>query len=478
MVLVVERLADRGRRGHRSVRRMIPAAVFMTTNADVAFTTVVIATTLAAAVSATSRGRGAVHGPATGLSRSRSGSVPDLWGSTHVVGPGSCWCCEPVGPLPSSPPCSAGGRRRTFATAGFWWFDGLEATRGFYTRACAPRAAYSFFVVANIAVASSAVGPATIAGVATLHDRRLWWIVGPGLAGLLLADLLRLSKAEVERIWLPFYALIAVAVADPLPDLTIDPRRHVGAARTRPGHPSRAHHTLGEHARHRRSRIHRQPRRRPSGRRRPRGGRDRQPDPSAHSTPPTTCATTSTTGSPMCTTSTPGSPLERSGRIAHLAGKVGLVDFGDCLDYVDHNDRGAANGPGGAARTRLVGSIGASPPRWCLRRGSLPLRRGPRAPAWWSPATPALSVATPCRRVDRRECALRTAQRLRGHQAAPGTPGGRLCPAGPGATHTSLRFHNVYGPRMPSDTPAGWRRSSSPNSTPAAPRGLRGQRPS
>ena len=24
---------------------------------------------------------------------------------------------------------------------------------------------------------------------------------------------------------------------------------------------------------------------------------------------------------------------------------------------------------------------------------------------------------------------------------------------GSGATHTSLRFHNVYGPRMPSDTP-------------------------
>jgi hypothetical protein len=37
-----------------------------------------------------------------------------------------------------------------------------------------------------------------------LRDRQLWLLVGAALTAVLLADVSGLSKAEVERIWLPF----------------------------------------------------------------------------------------------------------------------------------------------------------------------------------------------------------------------------------------------------------------------------------
>ncbi len=44
-----------------------------------------------------------------------------------------------------------------------------------------------------------------------LRDPRLWLLVGGGLAAIALADLSGMSKGEVERIWLPFVPWIAVA---------------------------------------------------------------------------------------------------------------------------------------------------------------------------------------------------------------------------------------------------------------------------
>ena len=46
----------------------------------------------------------------------------------------------------------------------------------------------------------------------------------------------------------------------------------------------------------------------------------------------------------------------------------------------------------------------------------------------------------------------RSPQRLRRHQAPPGAPGRRLRPRARQPV-TALRYHNVYGPRMPRDTP-------------------------
>lgn len=91
-----------------------------------------------------------------------------------------------------------------FTVAGFWWFDGLAATREEYTASVARDRPYGPFLVFNAAAFALALGPAVVAGVAHLRDRRLWLIIGSVLAMVAFAMLTGLSKGEVERIWLPF----------------------------------------------------------------------------------------------------------------------------------------------------------------------------------------------------------------------------------------------------------------------------------
>ncbi|TDD69864.1 hypothetical protein E1262_11355 [Jiangella aurantiaca] len=94
---------------------------------------------------------------------------------------------------------------------GFWWLDGLAATRVQYYAGVGADRPYEYFLLANLAVFALAVGPATAAGLARLRDRRAWLVVGSGLAAVLLADLSGLSSAETERIWQPFMPLVLLA---------------------------------------------------------------------------------------------------------------------------------------------------------------------------------------------------------------------------------------------------------------------------
>lgn len=100
-----------------------------------------------------------------------------------------------------------------FAVAGFWWLDGLLATREQYALGIARYRPAAFFLVANLAALAVAVGPATATGLAHLRDRRLWLLVGPALAAVAVADVSGMSKGEVERIWLPFAMWMLVACA-------------------------------------------------------------------------------------------------------------------------------------------------------------------------------------------------------------------------------------------------------------------------
>jgi methylthioxylose transferase len=107
----------------------------------------------------------------------------------------------------------AGVVAAAFLVAGFWWWDGLTATRLEYASSAALSRPYAYYLFANLAAFSVALGPAVIAAVIRLRDRRLWLLVGGGLVAALLADVSGLSKGEVERIWLPFVPWIAVAAA-------------------------------------------------------------------------------------------------------------------------------------------------------------------------------------------------------------------------------------------------------------------------
>ncbi|MCB0963135.1 MAG: hypothetical protein KDA98_07515 [Acidimicrobiales bacterium] len=98
-----------------------------------------------------------------------------------------------------------------FVAIGFWWFDGLAATRIRYEAGIASiRPRRYFTVLGNPAAFSLAVGPAAWVAVARVRDARLWLLAAGGLAAVAIADLSGLSKAEVERIWLPFAPWVLV----------------------------------------------------------------------------------------------------------------------------------------------------------------------------------------------------------------------------------------------------------------------------
>ena len=92
-----------------------------------------------------------------------------------------------------------------FTGAGFWWVDGLAATKVRYDAGVAhDRPGWYFGTLGNLAAFSLAVGPAAWVAFARVRDRGLALLAVPALIAVLVADVSGLSKAEVERIWLPF----------------------------------------------------------------------------------------------------------------------------------------------------------------------------------------------------------------------------------------------------------------------------------
>lgn len=98
-----------------------------------------------------------------------------------------------------------------FLAAGFWWFSGLGATRERYFAGVGGRRPYGYFVFGNIGAFALALGPAVAVALMWLRDRRVWLLVGGGLLVMILADVSGMSKAEVERIWLPFVPWVLLA---------------------------------------------------------------------------------------------------------------------------------------------------------------------------------------------------------------------------------------------------------------------------
>jgi len=67
--------------------------------------------------------------------------------------------------------------------------------------------------VANLAVFALMLGPAGIAGLVRVRRSPVALLVGAALVAVVMADLSGLSKAEVERIWLPFLPWVLLATA-------------------------------------------------------------------------------------------------------------------------------------------------------------------------------------------------------------------------------------------------------------------------
>lgn len=97
------------------------------------------------------------------------------------------------------------------ALAGFWWFEGLDATRRAYREGVSGVRPYGYFLVGNLAAFALAVGPVVAVGLGRLRDRAGWLLVGGALLAVAVADVSGLSKGAVERIWLPFAVWLPVA---------------------------------------------------------------------------------------------------------------------------------------------------------------------------------------------------------------------------------------------------------------------------
>jgi hypothetical protein len=105
-----------------------------------------------------------------------------------------------------------------FTVAGFSWLTGYHLLIERYYQGVASERAYGYWAWANLAVMTVAAGPAAavILRRAALSARQAiparqfrtgnagWVLVLAAAAAIMTADLSGYSKAEVERIWLPF----------------------------------------------------------------------------------------------------------------------------------------------------------------------------------------------------------------------------------------------------------------------------------
>ncbi len=98
-----------------------------------------------------------------------------------------------------------------FGIAGFWWPEGLLATKDQAFAGVQARREYLPFLLISVAAFALAIGPAAVVGLARLRDRATWVLCGAALVAVAVAALSGLSRGETERIWLPFAPWLLIA---------------------------------------------------------------------------------------------------------------------------------------------------------------------------------------------------------------------------------------------------------------------------
>jgi hypothetical protein len=107
-----------------------------------------------------------------------------------------------------------------FAAAGFWWFDGYTLVQQRYWQGIALDRPFQYWSWGNFGSVVCAIGLGSVAGIGCVFDRAairlrsgLHLVVLGALAAVVFADLSMLSKAETERIWLPFTIWLTASAA-------------------------------------------------------------------------------------------------------------------------------------------------------------------------------------------------------------------------------------------------------------------------
>ncbi len=114
-----------------------------------------------------------------------------------------------------------------FAAYGFAWWEALPVLHERYWEGVGGRRPPSYWVWANLAALAFSAGPLMYAAIAATaprwrelarqgvdaQTRVVLWLSGAGVAMVVLANASQMSRAEVERIWLPFVPWLLVATA-------------------------------------------------------------------------------------------------------------------------------------------------------------------------------------------------------------------------------------------------------------------------
>ncbi len=218
---------------------LAPAAVFLAVSADAVFTAVG-AWGLAALAAAAVAGRtgatagllgwGAVAGLLLGTAVMMSYGLPLL----GLIALGVLAAARSWRPLPVAAVVAL-GVVLAFAAGGFAWWEAYPVLHDRYWDGIAAERPFAYWAWGNLAALLVASGPvlATALGHLAQHRRRadrvVLLLVAGAATAVLLADLSRMSKAEVERIWLPFLPWLLIATAA-LPERWVRPALAVQVA--------------------------------------------------------------------------------------------------------------------------------------------------------------------------------------------------------------------------------------------------------
>jgi hypothetical protein len=107
-----------------------------------------------------------------------------------------------------------------FVPFGYSWWEAYPVLRTRYYAGVASSRPAAYWMWGDLAALAFSAGPIAFAGVAQTLSRRatpatrtVWWLVLGGAVMVLAADCSQMSRAEVERIWLPFVPWLLVGCA-------------------------------------------------------------------------------------------------------------------------------------------------------------------------------------------------------------------------------------------------------------------------